>query len=122
MRTIDHWTVQVTWSDGEKELLDYVPESKNIDYYLDNLQEERSENLDGEEYERLTKRLEQIEREQLIALGLHRISGGFVEAEFDYVEDDKIYIVITDGVKSDCEDRTNSTYCSLFRKTLEYTN
>ena len=59
MRTIDHWTVQVTWSDGEKELLDYVPESKNIDYYLDNLQEERSENLDGEEYERLTKRLKE---------------------------------------------------------------
>jgi len=122
MRTIDHWTIQVTWSDGEKEFLDHIPESNHIESYLDALQEERSENLDDEEEERLIKRLGEIESEQVVAFGLHRISGGFVKAELDYVEGDKIYITIIDGVRSDCENKINYTHCSLWRNTLEYTD
>ena len=78
--------------------------------------------LSDEEEKNLVKRLEQIEREQIIAWGLHRISGGFVKAEFDYVEDDRIYISLTDGVKSDCEDRVNISHCSLWRSNLEWTD
>ena len=74
------------------------------------------------EMEKLDKRLDEIEREQKIAWGLHRISGGFVEAEFDDVDEEKIYITIKDGVKSDCENRYNTTHCSLWRDTLEYTD
>jgi len=74
------------------------------------------------EIEKLDKRLDEIEREQKIAWGLHRISGGFVEAEFDDVDEEKIYITITDGVQSDCENKVNTTHCSLWRDTLEYTD
>ena len=47
--------------------------------------------LSEKEESNLSKRLSDIEIEQRQAWGLHRISGGFVNAEFDYVEDDKIY-------------------------------
>ena len=63
-----------------------------------------------------------IEIEQRQAWGLHRISGGFVNAEFDYVEDDKIYITLTDGIQSDCQNTTNVTHVSLWRDNLEWTD
>tara|TARA_R100000353_G_scaffold69704_1_gene53787 strand:+ start:429 stop:575 length:147 start_codon:yes stop_codon:yes gene_type:complete len=43
MRTIEHWTIKVTWSDGEEEFLDNIPYFKNVEYYLDQLQEEEEE-------------------------------------------------------------------------------
>ena len=76
---------------------------------------------EGEE-KNLIERLNKIEVEQKEAWGLYRISGGFVKAEFDYVEDDKIYITLTDGIQSDCCNRTNVTHCSLWRKNLEWTD
>lgn len=121
-RTIDHWTIKVTWSDGEEEFLDDIPNSNTIENYLDEYQNTYTDQLSDLEVEKLDKRLDQIEREQKIAWGLHRISGGFVEAEFDDVDEEKIYITITDGVQSDCENKVNTTHCSLWRDTLEYTD
>jgi len=40
MRTIKHWTIKVTWSDGKEEFLNDIPYFKNVEYYLDQLQEE----------------------------------------------------------------------------------
>jgi hypothetical protein len=74
------------------------------------------------EMEKLNKRLDQIEIEQKIAWGLHRLSGGFVKVDFDDADEEKIYITITDGVQSECENRVNVTHCSLWRDTLEYTD
>ena len=84
--------------------------------------DEHHDKLNDIELEKLSERLNNIETEQRLAWGLHRISGGFVKAEFDDVDADKIYITITDGVQSDCENRVNTTHCSLWRDTLEYTN
>jgi len=70
---------------------------------------------------RLNKRLREIEVQMRSELGLHRISGGFVNAEFDYVENDKIYITLTDGVQSDCQNTKNVTHASLWKDSLEWT-
>ena len=121
-RTIDHWTIKVTWSDGEEEFLDDIPNSNAIESYLDEYENTYIDQLSDLEEEKLKKRLDQIEKEQVIAWGLHRLNGGFVKAEFDDVDDEKIYITITDGVQSDCENRVNVTHCSLWRDTLEYTD
>jgi len=51
MKTIDHWTIQITWSDGEKEFLDYIPESPLIEIYLDVLEKKRNEILNNSEVE-----------------------------------------------------------------------
>ena len=108
------------------DLPDYV--RKTIDQYFDSIEEEENEDEDEEnvltekEIEKLNKRLSDIEIEQRQAWGLHRISGGFVNAEFDYVEDDKIYITLTDGVQSDCQNTTNVTHVSLWRNNLEWTD
>jgi|TARA_R100000995_G_scaffold79252_1_gene50228 hypothetical protein len=80
------------------------------------------EELTRKEEAKLKKRLDEIEIEQRNAWGLHRISGGFVKAEYDYVEDDKIYITLTDGVQSDCQNTRNVTHCSLWRSNLEWTD
>jgi len=85
-------------------------------------EEKALDKLTKQEEEELKKRLDEIELEQRNAWGLHRISGGFVKAEYDYVEDDKIYITITDGIQSDCQDTTNVTHCSLWRNNLEWTD
>jgi len=70
---------------------------------------------------RLNKRLREIEVQMRSELGLHRISGGFVNAELDYVENDKIYITLTDGVQSDCQNTKNVTHASLWKDSLEWT-
>jgi hypothetical protein len=78
--------------------------------------------LTDEEEVRLTERLGKIEIEQKIAWGLHRLSGGFVKAEYDECDEERIYITLTDGIQSDCCNRTNVTHCSLWRNTLEWTD
>ena len=93
---------------------------EGLEYVLGLLTDENS--LSKKEVKNINARLDQIEKEQLVAWGLHRISGGFVTADLDVVDDDKINIVITDGVQSDCENRVNKTFCSLWRDTLEYTD
>ena len=91
---------------------------KDIDYFSN----ENYDKLTDSEWEKLVDRLNEIEKDQLIAWGLHRISGGFVKAEFDYVEGDVIGICIPDGIQSDCENRVNKDFCELYRNNLEYKN
>ena len=42
MRTIEHWTIKVTWSDGQEEFLDYIPHNDGIENYLNQLEEEEN--------------------------------------------------------------------------------
>ena len=51
MRTIKHWTIKVTWSDGEEEFLYDIPYFKNVENYLYELEEEENENEEEEEEE-----------------------------------------------------------------------
>lgn len=39
---IKHWGIRITWSNGEKEWLDYIPPSKTIENYLDSLEKEKN--------------------------------------------------------------------------------
>ena len=78
--------------------------------------------LTKEEEVRLTERLRKIESEQAIAWGLHRLSGGFVKAEYDECDEERIHITLTDGIQSDCCNRTNVSHPSLWRNTLEWTD
>ena len=43
MKTIDHWTIQVTWSDGKKEYLNNIPHFRNVEHYLDKVEEVENE-------------------------------------------------------------------------------
>ena len=82
----------------------------------------KDDKLSYKEENKLKKRLRDIEIEQKHAWGLHRISGGFVSADYDYVDGDKIFITLTDGIQSDCQNTTNVTHCSLWRNTLVLTD
>ena len=67
MNTITDWKVQITWSNGTKEWLDYIPESKEINWYLDHLEHERYEQENYErdirlESEELEKNKEEIKQ------------------------------------------------------------
>ena len=97
-------------------------EEEEMGIFQDEQIEEEEDKLSDEEEKKLKERLRDIEIEQRHAWGLHRISGGFVNAEFDYVDDDKIYITLTDGVQSDCQNTTNVTHCSLWRDNLKWTD
>ena len=121
-RTIDHWTIKVTWSDGEEEFLDDIPNSNTIENYLDEYQNTYTDQLSDLEVKKLDKRLNQIEQEQKKSWGLHRISGGFVKAEFNDVDEEKIYITLKSGVQSDCENRVTTEDLSLWRNNLEWTD
>ena len=108
------------WIEGLEYVLSLLDDDtvEQIDYNSD----EYCDKLHDSELEKLSERLNYIETEQKLAWGLHRISGGFVKAEFDDVDGDKIHITITDGVQSDCDNSVNTTHCSLWRDTLEYTD
>ena len=41
-KTIVHYGIRVTWSDGEKEWLGDIPDFKDIENYLDVLEEEEN--------------------------------------------------------------------------------
>ena len=49
MRRIEHWTIKVTWSDGEEEFLDYIPHNDGIENYLNQLEEEMNQEEEDEE-------------------------------------------------------------------------
>ena len=42
-RRIVKWDIVITWDDGVKETLDYVPNSKDIERYLDEIELEFNE-------------------------------------------------------------------------------
>ena len=72
------------------------------------------------ELNRIKKRLEEIEIQLKDDWGLNRISGGFVHVEMEEYDKDTITISITDGVQSDCSDKTNTTFTYLLRDTLKF--
>ena len=42
-KEIVHWTIRITWSDGEKEWLDDIPYIKGVENYLDKLETKTNE-------------------------------------------------------------------------------
>ena len=76
----------------------------------------------NKELEKIAKRLEELEREVLLEFGLHRHSGGFVKIDMYDFDEEKIYVVIEDGVQSDVQNATNTTHTSLWRNNLEWTD
>ena len=65
MNTITDWKVQITWSNGAKEWLDYIPESKEINWYLDHLEQERYEQEENEREERLESEAIEKNKEEI---------------------------------------------------------
>tara|TARA_R100000773_G_C4220856_1_gene119660 strand:+ start:73 stop:276 length:204 start_codon:yes stop_codon:yes gene_type:complete len=65
MNTITDWKVQITWSNGTKEWLDYIPESKEINWYLDHLEQERYEQEKNEREERLESEAIEKNKEEI---------------------------------------------------------
>jgi len=82
----------------------------------------KQDELSKKETKKLVKRLDEIEKEQYIAWSYNRHSGGYVHAEYDYCDEDKVYITLTDGIQNDVTDTKNIAYCSLWRDTLEWTD
>ena len=78
--------------------------------------------MNNKELKNITKRLQELEHEVLIEFGLHRHSGGFVRIDMDDYDDEKIYVVIEDGIQSDVQNTTNTTHTSLWRNNLEWTD
>ena len=70
------------------------------------------------ELKTIAKRLDELESEVLIEFGLHRHSGGFVKIDMDDYDDEKIYVVIEDGIQSDCQNTKNITHTELWRDGL----
>ena len=50
-RTIEHWTIKITWSDGEEEFLWDFPYFKNVEYFLESLEEEENYGEEDEDEE-----------------------------------------------------------------------
>ena len=74
------------------------------------------------ELTKIGKRLEEIELQLRDDYGLTKISGGFVRVDmFDY-DDEFIYILIRDGIQSDCSDKVNLEEQKLDRETLKFIN
>ena len=74
--------------------------------------------MNNNELKNIAKRLKKLENEVLIEFGLHRHSGGFVKIEMDDYDDEKIYVVIEDGIQSDCQNTKNTTHTELWRDGL----
>ena len=74
--------------------------------------------MKNQELENIAKRLEELENELLIEFGLHRHSGGFVKIDMVDYDDEKIDVVIEDGIQSDCQNTKNTTHTELWRNGL----
>ena len=70
----------------------------------------------------IAKKLQELEHNLLIEFGLHRISGGFCKIDMEDYDNDRIYVVIEDGIQSDVQNTTNITHTSLWRNNLEWTD
>ena len=78
--------------------------------------------MESKELKNISTKLEELERNLLIEYGLHRISGGFCRIDMEDYDEEKIYVVIEDGVQSDVQNATNTTHTSLWRNNLEWTD
>ena len=76
----------------------------------------------SEELKNIATKLGRLEHNLLIEYGLHRISGGFCKIDMEDYDEEKIYVVIEDGVQSDVQNATNTTHTSLWRNNLEWTD
>ena len=76
--------------------------------------------MNNKELKNIAKRLQELEHEVLIEFGLHRHSGGFVKIDMDDYDDEKIYVVIEDGIQSDCQNTKNVTFTELWRDSLTW--
>ena len=76
----------------------------------------------SEELKNIATKLGRLEHNLLIEYGLHRISGGFCRIDMEDYDEEKIYVVIEDGVQSDVQNATNTTHTSLWRNNLEWTD
>jgi len=74
------------------------------------------------ELNKIGKKLEEIELKLRSDYGLTKISGGFVRIDMFDHDDDFIYILIKDGIQSDCSNRVNLEEQKLDRETLEFNN
>lgn len=61
----------------------------------------------------LVEVMDLFERQEAFATGVTRISGGFANAEYDDFDEDYVYITLTWGVQSDCEDRVNREHYKI---------
>ena len=55
MRTIEHYTIKITWSDGEEEFLYDIPYLKDVENYLESLEEEENYGEEDEEEEEVSE-------------------------------------------------------------------
>ena len=76
--------------------------------------------MNTKELNKIKKRLQEIEIQLKSDWGLNRISGGFVRVEMEEFDKDTISISITDGVQSDCSNKTNTTFTYLLRDSLKF--
>ena len=74
--------------------------------------------MNNNELKNIAKRLKKLENEVLIEFGLHRHSGGFVKIDMVDYDDEKIDVVIEDGIQSDCQNTKNTTHTELWRNGL----
>ena len=71
------------------------------------------------ELDRISSKIEDLRIEIRKQLSLDKISGGFVDIDFNDYDDDWVHITVKDGVQSDCENRVNTWLTSINRKTLK---
>ena len=76
--------------------------------------------MKNDELKTIAKRLQELENEVLIEFGLHRHSGGFVKIDMEEYDDEKIYVVIKDGISGCPNTNTNTVITSLWRDTLDW--
>ena len=69
---------------------------------------------------KISKRLETLELQLRDDYGLTKISGGFVHIDMKDYDDNYIYLIIKDGIQSDCQNTKNTTCTELWRDSLTW--
>ena len=111
-----NWGFLDTYTKEDLDKAEHVIEN-NIVYWIDDVDECK---MGNKELKKIASRLEELEREMLIELGLHRHSGGFVKIDMDEFDAEKVYVTIEDGIQSDCQNTKNTTYTELWRDSLTW--
>ena len=78
--------------------------------------------LSEEELKKIADKLSILKRELYLEYGYHRINGGFCHIDMEEYDDEKIYVVIEDGIDGCPNTKTNTVVTSLWRDTLEWTD
>jgi len=75
--------------------------------------------LTEKELEQISEKCTEIELIELKTGGWKYLSGGFARCDMVDYCDDTIYLDLTYGVQSDCEDRVYTDHLELDRETME---